>query len=342
MRRRRFLGTVGAGAAGALAGCTSAFETTRSREPPLVEDRPDAPYVPTHADGMATLGTADAGDRRVAVTYTYPHRFWVVDREDGEFVTTMTEVAPDDAVHLMVSVWEPETRQVVPASTVSVEITKDGSVVQQETVYSMLSQRMGTHYGDNFPLDGDGTYRVRVTVGGTNARRFGSLSSKLSDAASADLDFEYSESERNDLPFERHDDAGTRGAVEPMRAGDRPLGVAPDSLGGSSLGAATSGSLRFLAAVLDADRFGADPYLAVSPRTPHRGYVVPRTDLVASVDGEDVPLQSSLDPELGFHYGASLSAAPEAVSLRVRTPPQVARHEGYETAFLSFEEMAFR
>ena len=339
MRRRRFLGGVSLGAVGGFAGCLRSFETTRSREPPVVEDRPDAPYVPTHSDGMAMVGVADAGDRRVAVTYTYPHRFWVVEKEDGGYVSRKVAVDADDAIHLMVSVWEPETRQVLPSTTVSVEVVRDGEVVGQETVYSMLSQRMGTHYGDNFPLDGDGTYALRVTVGGTPARRFGSLASKLGEAATAELSFEYSERERNDLSFERLGNAGDPGAVDPMQTGDRPSGVAPASLGGTPLGEATSGSLRFPAAVLDAERFGADPYLAVSPRTRHNGYVVPRTDLVAGVDGEELPLKAGLDPELGFHYGASVPTAPAAATLSVRTPPQVARHEGYETAFLSFEEM---
>ncbi|MDX1748477.1 MAG: hypothetical protein R3324_21300, partial [Halobacteriales archaeon] len=50
----------------------------------------------------------------------------------------------------------------------------------------------------------------------------------------------------------------------------------------------------------------------------------------------DGPLQATLDPDLGYHYGAavpSLSSG-DSVTVTVDGPPQVARHEGYEMAFL--------
>ena len=50
---------------------------------------------------------------------------------------------------------------------------------------------------------------------------------------------------------------------------------------------------------------------------------------------EDVSLEPSLDPKFGFHYGAAVAGATgeETATVAVTTPPQVARHEGYETAF---------
>jgi hypothetical protein len=59
--------------------------------------------------------------------------------------------------------------------------------------------------------------------------------------------------------------------------------------------------------------------------------------LSASVDGSDpVGLSPALDPELDFHYGAIVEglSADSSVEVTVDVPPQVARHEGYETAFL--------
>ena len=43
----------------------------------------------------------------------------------------------------------------------------------------------------------------------------------------------------------------------------------------------------------------------------------------------------TLDPELGYHYGATVPALDSGEELRVVTdvPPQTARHEGYERAF---------
>jgi hypothetical protein len=55
----------------------------------------------------------------------------------------------------------------------------------------------------------------------------------------------------------------------------------------------------------------------------------------------DDRLEPGLDPELGFHYGARVPglAVDDSVELSVDVPPQVARHEGYETAFLDVESV---
>lgn len=63
----------------------------------------------------------------------------------------------------------------------------------------------------------------------------------------------------------------------------------------------------FLASVVDAERFGGDPYLAGSARTPYNRLVIPGMALGASADGGasfSGSLAAGLDPELGFHYGA--------------------------------------
>ena len=79
---------------------------------------------------------------------------------------------------------------------------------------------------------------------------------------------------------------------------------------------------------------GEGPYLAISPRTPYNRYPLPFASLSAG-DGEVAPLTGALDPELGFHYGRVLEAAPSGpVEVVVDAPPQLARHEGYETAFV--------
>jgi hypothetical protein len=61
-------------------------------------------------------------------------------------------------------------------------------------------------------------------------------------------------------------------------------------------------------------------------------------------DGETVfddALERTLDPALYYHYGASVTGGLQSgdeVTLTVPTPPQVARHEGYEKAFRQFGE----
>jgi hypothetical protein len=51
-------------------------------------------------------------------------------------------------------------------------------------------------------------------------------------------------------------------------------------------------------------------------------------------------LQAALDDELGFHYGRVLDARPEgSIEVTVDAPPQLARHEGYETAFVEMSSV---
>jgi len=363
MDRRAFLAAGGAGLAAALAGCTatgSLFETTNSREPPLVEPRPAGVYVPTHSESMGMVGTASAGDLRVSLSYSYPHRFWTVEREDGAFVARQVAIEADDAVHLMATPFDPETGRVVPDTGLSVEVYRDDSLVTQEVIYRMLSQRMGFHYGANFPLDGDGTYEVRVAVGGASLRRTGAFEGRFGDPGTARVAFEYSERDRNDLPYELLPDRqGAAGALSPMEMGmgmggdstdgngssstggtsgmAMPVGRAPD-LPGDALGRGAVDDAVLVAARVDADRFGPDPYLAVSARTPYNRFVVPRMGLSARVAdaGFAGDLAPALDPDLGFHYGASVPdlAADATVEATVEAPSTAARHEGYETAFL--------
>ena len=99
--------------------------------------------------------------------------------------------------------------------------------------------------------------------------------------------------------------------------------------------------IHYRASLLAADRFGTDPYLAVTTATRYNEFVVPDMGLAVTVDdasGETVlseSLSAGLDPELGFHYGIGAPGVTDAdsVTVEVTTPPQVARHEGYETAF---------
>ncbi len=345
MRRRRFLrGAAGLslGAAAGLSGCLGVLETRSARTVPLPEDRPDAVYYPSHVEGMAMVGQATAtpaggadganGEYRVAVMYSYPHRFWTVTGTER----SKHSVAGD--LHLMTTVWDPETGTVLPETGVDVEITRGGELVSQEVVYPMLSQPMGFHYGGNFTLDGDGTYAVRVSVAGTSVRRTGAFAGRFGDPASATVSLDYSGADRDGLPYEVTEDrAGSRAAVEPRQtAMPRSVAPTPEALPGRRLGRGRVGDAVVVATVTDPPGgVDGERYLAVSPRTPYNRTVLPAMGLVAVVDGADRRLVRTLDPALGYHYGTALPASPGTVTVRVETPPQVARHEGYETAFLA-------
>ena len=346
MQRRQFLraGT-GVALAGSSAGCLSrlGFETRSVGAPPVVEDRPDAVYVPSHVEGMEMVGTAEAGPYGVALFYSYPHRFWLVTGENVEKV----EIADDDSVHLMASLWDRETSVVVPTGSVTFDIRRDGERVLRRPPWPMLSQNMGFHFGDNLALPAEGTYEVAVEVGPVGTRRTGAFGDRFDDSATAEFSFEYSRSAVEAIDFRRLDDRkGERGAVDPMDMGMVPTGQlpAPGDLPGRAVGEATAGDGRFVVRALGEPPAGIDgtgAYLAVSARTPYNRYPLPFTSMTAGLDsaggsGSSGPLTATLDPDLGYHYGGTVDdvASGDTLTLEFGAPPQVARHEGYETAFL--------
>ena len=118
------------------------------------------------------------------------------------------------------------------------------------------------------------------------------------------------------------------------------------------LGTATSDDARLLVTVLETPPEGVagdGPYLAVSARTPYNRLVLPAMALEVSLaedGGAATPefegeLVRTLDPDLGYHYGVALDGVEVGsgteLTLRPTLPPQVARHEGYERAFLEMD-----
>ena len=343
MNRRTFLRAgAGVGIAG-LAGCAGIFETQSQSTgvPTVVEDRPDGVYRPGHVEGMQMVGTSQSGDYAFGLMYSYAHRFWNVNGNS----TSLTEIADEDDVHLMASVWDPETMTVLPETGLSIEITQDGEVVTQEVIYPMLSQPMGFHYGANFGLAGDGTYDVTLSVGGMSTRRTGTFEGKFGEPADATIEFEYSQAARDEISFRTLEDAGSPGAVSPMEMGMMPNSVAPavEDLPGTVLGETTSNDAVLVATVLETPPSGVDgegSYLAISARTPYNRMVIPAMGMSGTLtrDGETVfegELTRTLDPELHYHYGSVVEGVEDGdeLTLSVTTQPQTARHEGYETAF---------
>jgi hypothetical protein len=352
----------------------------------VLENRPAAVYFPTHVEGMEMAGMGSAGDYRFGLMYSYPHRFWNVNGEE----TQMTGIESSDDVHLMATVWDPETGTVLPDTGLTVEVSKGGELVTQEVIYPMLSQPMGFHYGANFGLDGDEEYTVTVSVGGMSTRRTGAFEERFGEPASADIAFEYSQSRRDEITFERTmDRAGERAARSPMMMGGggdggmdmdgggnggmdgggndsmgmdgggdgdmgmtMPLSILPtaEELPGTTHGTATIADGRFVVQSLESPPEGVDgggAYLYVSARTPYNRMVLPAMGLAGRLErgGETVfegELVRTLDPEAAYHYGAAVPSVEsgDALTLSMTTPPQVARHEGYETAFMETGEAA--
>jgi hypothetical protein len=344
MDRRTFLAHAGVTAgAVASAGCLG-FELQSGgfTAPPVVEDRPDGVYIPSHAEGMKMVGMAKGGEYAAALTYSYAHRFWNVNGKQ----TQRTDIEEDDDLHLMSVVWDPDTGQVLPETGLTVEITQDGELVSQEVIYPMLSQPMGFHYGANFSLSGDGTYTATLSVGAVQTRRTGAYREKFEQPASIPIEFEYSEADKETISFETFGDrAGKRDALDAMEMEMIPDSKAPetDALPGTFVGEGNSNDAVLVTTVLDAPPKGIDKegqYLAVSARTPYNRMILPAMTLEATVkrDGKavfDGKLTRTLDPDLSYHYGATVESVEDGdeVTITPTLQPQTARHEGYETAF---------
>jgi hypothetical protein len=356
MDRRSFLRT-GLGLAGvtASAGCLSGlFETRSALAPPLVEDRPSAVYYPTHREGMRTIGTKSVKGYTVALMYSYPHRFWLMSSDRRNKVALRS----NDSVHLMGSVWDTDTKTVLPVGNPPVEITADGEHVRSKPLWSMLSQNMGYHFGDNVQLLGNGTYSVELQFGPVNSRLSGTFRDEFDKAASATFEFDFNREELKEIMFELlPEKKGKTGALDPMQMKQVPIQQLsrPDELPGRHLGTVTSGDGVFPVMTVDQPPKGiktkADgSYLAVSARTPYNRYSLPSMSLSvmlkrngSTVFDEPTPLVATLDPALGYHYGATLPQnslkSGDTLRLTVGVPPQVARHEGYETAFIDMSPM---
>lgn len=346
--RRAFLASIGAAGAVGLAGCGGFQLESGNQEPPLVENRPDGVYVPTHTEGMGMASMQSDGGYSCALTYSFPHRFWTITGSD----TTMVEIGQNDALHLMPIVWHSETGIVPSDVNPTVDVTRNGeSVVDGLSPWPMLAQRMGFHFGDNVELPEQGEYDVTVSIGEGGNRRTGSLA----DAGAAEFEFtlDYQLSELNDLPFEDIPPArqGTLGSVQPMQMEMVPLMQAPteDEIPGTVRGTTESGDAQFVVTTVDdAGPYGDDTgqqHLAVSARTPYNRFPIPLMSLSATVtrDGETVfdgYLNEWQGADLGIHYGALVDGVEEGdeLTISVDSPPQVSRHEGYETAFLNMPD----
>ncbi|MDG5817548.1 hypothetical protein [Natronococcus sp. A-GB7] len=363
MRRRDFL------AAGALssalslsAGCLETLGREDAwRE--FVVDPPDGTYIPPKVDGMLPLGSATVDGLEVSLSATRPHSFWTVAGDER----ARADVRDHHDVHLMATVTDAETGLTVPTS-VSTAIRNREGRIDERTLWPMLSQRMGFHYGDNVPLGEDGPRVATLRIEPTSVDAAGVLADRLESPRTVDLEFEYAAAEIESLErrlIDEDEGRGEAGAVEPMEhdhggheseddhddhddsdADDHEPGADLETATDEWLGTARSGDLEFGVGVLEdgSDGDGEDA-VVVNARTRYNQFSVPLAGLSVTPvrdesPGEKIPLAERLDAELGHHYGAPVERdrlEAEELAVIVDSPPQLSRHEGYETAFFDLE-----
>jgi hypothetical protein len=324
-----------------FAGCTGSFETRLVGIPPIPEDRPDAIYIPSHVEGMKTSGMTRQGDYAFGLMYSYAHRFWNV---SGDSVS-LTEIADEDDVHLMASVWDPETMTILPDTGLSAEICRGDSLVSQETIYPMLPEPMGSHHGANFGQNGDGEYAVKPSVCAMSTRRSGAFQDRFSEPATVEVPFEYSQQAKEEIMLKlMEDETATPGAVDPMEMEVMPDSLAPSEsdLPGTIIGSGMSNDAKFGAVVLDTLPSGIDgdgQYVAVSARSRFNRMIPLAMGLEGTLSsGSEILFEGeftrALDPYLNYYYGAVVDGVEpgDELSLRVTVQPQTTRHKGYETA----------
>ncbi|MDG5759412.1 hypothetical protein QA600_08665 [Natronococcus sp. A-GB1] len=374
-----------------------------------VEDPPEAVYVPTHREQMRTLEPIEDGDVAIAPMLSYPHPFWIV-AGGGEDSVERVDPEEGHGVHMMFTAWDRETGTVLPVDDgAELRVFQDGEQVGSPlSPWTMLSQEMGFHFGDNVSLPGNGSYTVEVEMPALSTRKTGGLEDRLTEAASASFEFEYDEAFREEVVdgVEYLDEElwGERGALEPMDHGEHdhhgeaddhghedhshddhgdggdhddhehgdenehahheiPYSQLPpaeeypgtllreDGADGTEppddADLPRSGDAAIVATLLESESrlAGDERYLLVSPRTPYNRVPLADATLAATVErddgsGTDTVLEQTLDGEYGLHYGAEVAAEPgDDVTVSFEAPPQVARHQGYETAFLEMEPL---
>jgi hypothetical protein len=342
MIRRKFLTGLGAGSISAIAGCVSSL--TATGEPP------DGAYIPSHMDMMEMIGMQKAGRLMISLSYTSPHEFFVVTGSRKN----KTEIQEGDTMHLMALVHDMKTGVIAPQVEPTISISKNGQQVVSNQPWPMLSQPMGYHFGDNVNASGEATYRFDVTV---NAAR-SVLPDDLSDVftkQSVTFEKTFDPASASDLGVNQTGDkARTKGALSPMDMemmsipqqpayGDIPLQLTEPQYT-DDVAVAVGRHDDPIALGFDE----GESALVAATQTRYNRYPLGFMGLEATVsrDGSEVysgELTSAVHGDIGHYYGAwtPMLEPGDSVDIEFVTPPQVARHIGYETAFFELEPLSF-
>lgn len=344
MKRRRFLAAGGAAGLAATAGCLGVFADYGRDVPSTVSEPPDGVYRPTYVAGRNVVGTADAGGLRVGLAYTIPHRYWSV----SGATTTFHEPEGSAEAHLEVVLFDGDGRVVPVSPGTDIVVKLDVGAVDTATLQPVLSPHHGFYLGSNSSMPSQGSFTAEVTVDAASLPRYGDWSGVLSEQVTASIPLTWEPSDIQLVRYEELEDAGSAGAP-PLLDDELPVAraPAPDALPGEAVGEATvDDAVLVVRAVPDGSRFveGDGTYLYVSPRSRYNRVPLPSLSLsgtLSTATGGSTALDfaAAVDHAAGYHLGATVDgvSSGDEVELVVEDPPQVRRHEGYETAFLQMD-----
>lgn len=346
--RRHVLGVL---ATGTSLAAVSGHATGRGLdEMPHKATPPEGAYIPEHMDMMKMIGMETAERLMVSLSYTRPHEFFLVTGTR----TNNVEIQTSDTMHLMTMVHDMQTGAIAPQVEPTITVSRDGDELVSNQPWPMLSQPMGFHFGDNVAVSGQAAYRFDVTVNAAQSV----LPDELGDVftkQSITFEAEFDPASASELG-QKHtgDEAGTAGALPPMEMDGMSIPQQPayDEFPIELTGPQYTDDLGVAVGTHDDPTSlgftDGEIALVAATQTKYNRYPLGFMGVEATVtrDGDEVfadELSSAVDGELGHYYGAGTPALEvgDTVDLEFTTPPQVARHRGYERAFLELDTLTF-
>lgn len=345
--RRAFLRTGAALAAGVgVAGC-SAGRDAAVITPTAGTAGSRGVYVPPHVHERAVGGTTTSGAYAFGVAFSVPDYYWAVDG------TTARQVlpAPGDNIQLMATVWARDTAIVLPHVALRATVEMGGEAVAEPSLVPLLNQRWGLHAVANLEIDRYGDLLVHLDASPASIRLTGGFQEELDEPARTAVPMTFSRTAEQGLETVYARNSGDPGAFRATPAGGIPVGRQPDpsDLPGTVAGRGTSDDASIAVAAVPPDAsplVDGRPYLAVSASTPYNRFSLPTMRVRGRLIRDDESVMAgeftrTIDPMRGYHYGAAVDRLADGDVLRLSfpTPPQIARYEGYERAFLEMPDI---
>jgi uncharacterized protein involved in high-affinity Fe2+ transport len=114
---------------------------------------------------IRTLTTSYWQDMEIQAQTMTPVPFVIFTSTGTKYKETMVKPAKDASFHLMVMLTDRHTHYQIPyASVWATILTSAGKQVYSDQQWPMISEYMGSHYGNNVTLPGPGKYTLKLLI----------------------------------------------------------------------------------------------------------------------------------------------------------------------------------